>query len=308
MQAIVTLTMNPTVDVNVEVDRVDVEEKLRCADARYEAGGGGVNVSRAIHKLGGQSLAIYPSGGSMGRMLQNLLEREGLVHRPVPIEGTTRQCFNVLEKATGKQLRFILPGPVLREPEWQRCLDEVSSLEPKPRYVVASGSLARGAPEDLYARVARIGRELHARVIVDTSGKALPASLREGVYLIKPNLRELEQLTERRIEDEAGQEQAARSVIDRGQSEVVVLSLGKEGALVVSKEGSERVRAPSVPVQSKVGAGDSMVAGVVLGLARGLGLSDAVRFGVAAGAAAAMTPGTELCRREDAERLNEQVG
>jgi 6-phosphofructokinase 2 len=307
MPTVVTLTINPTLDVNSEADQIGPEEKLRCMDPRYEVGGGGLNVSRAIHNLGGESTAIYVSGGLIGQMLEKLLDRDGVDHRPLRIENMTREVFNILDNTTGRQFRFIMPGPTLRDSEWRRCLEELCALDPKPNYVVASGSLAPGVPEDFYARVVRTANDLGARTIIDTSGKALRSSLGERVFLIKPNMRELRQLTGRKIENRSQQEEAAESPIKHGQSEVVVLSLGKEGALMASSAGIERLDAPSVPVKSKIGAGDSMVAGIVLGLDRGLALRDAFRFGVAAGAAATMTPGTELCRREDTERLYEQI-
>jgi 6-phosphofructokinase 2 len=307
MPTVVTLTINPTLDVNSEADHIGPEEKLRCKDARYEVGGGGLNVSRAIHNLGGESTAIYVSGGLIGQMLEKLLDRDAVDHRPLRIQNMTREVFNILDNTTGRQFRFIMPGPTLRDSEWRRCLEELCALDPKPNYVVASGSLARGVPEDFYARVMRTANDLGARTIIDTSGKALRSSLGERVFLIKPNMRELRQLTGRKIENRSQQEETAESLIKHGQSEVVVLSLGKEGALMASSEGIERLDAPSVPVKSKIGAGDSMVAGIVLGLDRGLALRDAFRFGVAAGAAATMTPGTELCRREDTERLYEQI-
>jgi 6-phosphofructokinase 2 len=304
MQTIATLTMNPAIDKNSSVEQVIPEWKLRCKPPGHEPGGGGINVSRAIHRLDGQSVALYTAGGATGQMLQELLGYEGIInHRPIQIENLTRQNLTVLEESSGRQYRFAMPGPMLRDAEWRQCLDEVAILEPKTGYIVASGSLPPGAPNDFYARMASIAKEMGSRVIVDTSGEPLRLAAREGVYLLKPNLRELRQLAGRDLEDEAQQEAAAREIVESGQAEVVVVSLGAAGALLVSAAGQERLRSPTVPIRSRVGAGDSMVAGIVLALARGASLSDAVRYGVAAGAAAVMTPGTELCRREDVERL-----
>jgi 6-phosphofructokinase 2 len=307
MQTVITLTMNPTLDKSATVVNVVAERKLRCEPPRHEPGGGGVNVSRAIQRLGGESLALYPAGGPTGQMLQDLLDQEGLNHHPIPIENLTRQNLTVLEESTGQQFRFGMPGPMLRDAEWQRCLDELSGIDPKSDYIVASGSLPPGVAEDFYARVARLARDLGSRTLVDTSEEALCLAAREGVYLLKPNMRELRQLAGCEIKDESEQEAVAEEIVESGQAEVVVVSLGSAGALLVSSEGSERLRAPTVPIESKIGAGDSMVAGIVLGLARGQALPDAVRFGMAAGAAAVMTHGTELCRREDTERLYERM-
>ena len=301
--AILTLTLNPGIDKSSRVDNVAPERKLRCAAPRYEPGGGGINVSRAIHRLGGQSVALYLAGGPPGEMLNSLLHGEGLDHHPVRVEGWKRQNLIVLEESTGRQFRFDMPGPAVEEPEWGRLLARVSEIDPRPDYIVASGSLPPGVPEDFYARVARLAGDMGARVIVDASGQALSHALGEGVFLIKPNLREAGELAEGGAADESAREDWARRTVGSGGSEVVVLSLGAAGAMVVTGDGCEHVRAPTVPVKSKVGAGDCMVAGIVLSLTRGMSLGEAVRFGVAAGAAAVMTAGTELCRREDTERL-----
>lgn len=303
MQSIVTLTINPTVDKSASVEYVQPDRKLRCSTPRHEPGGGGINVARAIHNLGGTARALHASGGVIGSLLEALLDAEGIAHEAIPVSGMTRENLIVLEEATGRQYRFGMPGPQLQEPEWTRCLERLSQLDPPPAYLVASGSLPPGVPTDFYARVVEIGGGLGARVIVDTSGAALRAAARDGLYLLKPNLRELAEIVGADLADEREQEAAAQSIIDRAQAEVVVLSLGGAGALLVSREGIRRLRSPTVAIRSRVGAGDSMVAGIVVGLARGWPLEEAVRFGVAAGAAAVMTPGTELCRREDAERL-----
>jgi 6-phosphofructokinase 2 len=307
MQSIVTLTMNPSIDINSSVDHVVAERKLRCKPPRYEPGGGGINVSRAIQILGGESLALYPAGGYYGRMLQDLLDREGLNHSSFPIRGLTRETLIISEESTGQQFRFGMPGPTFGEAEWQHCLDRLFSLDPKADYVVASGSLPPGVPKDFYARIGNWSKGHGGKVIVDTSGEALHLALEAGVYLIKPNMRELGELANHEIEDEVELERVAMEMVERGKSEVVVVSLGAAGALMVSKDGYEHFRTPTVPIKSKVGAGDSMVAGIARSLAQGKTLREAVRFGVAAGAAAVMTPGTELCRREDTERLYQQM-
>jgi len=305
MEPILALTMNPAIDKGTGVDNVVPERKLRCHQPSFEPGGGGINVARAITKLGGTALILYPAGGPPGTMLEHLLDQEGLEHRKIPIRGWTRENLTVYEETSGQQFRFGMPGPDMSTSEWEECLQTFADVRPPPAYIVVSGSLPPGVPGDFYARVAAVAHKDGARVIVDTSGEALAMAVQEGVFLIKPNLRELGHLTGVEIRGEAEQEEVARGIIQEGRSEVVVVSLGAAGALLVTKEGSRRFRAPTVPIKSKVGAGDSMVAGIVLGLAQGRSLADAVRLGVAAGAAAVMTPGTELCRREDTERLYE---
>ncbi|WP_457651419.1 1-phosphofructokinase family hexose kinase [Rhodocaloribacter sp.] len=302
-----TLTLNPAVDKNTRLDHVAAERKLRCGPPRFEPGGGGVNVSRAIRKLGGASSAFFLSGGPMGRRLEELLAEEGIDRHPFAIEGWTRENLNVTEETTGRQFRFVLPGPEVRAEAWRRCLDAVAALTPTPAFLVASGSLPPGVPADAYARIAEVVRPRGTRVIVDTSGPALQATLRAPVFLIKPNLNELAALAGKPLEDETSVEREAGKLIAEGRCEAVVVSLGGGGALLATKAGLLRFHAPAVPIRSKVGAGDSMVAGLTLALARGRPLPEAVRFGVAAGTAAVMTPGTELCRRADVERLYPRV-
>ena len=302
MAAIVTLTMNPALDIATVTDRVVPEHKLRCEAPRYDPGGGGINVARAVHALGGDALAIFPAGGAAGEMIGHLLHQEGVLHGVVAITGFTRESLAVGERQTGNQYRFILPGPEIGPDDQERCLDRLAAALPGAAYVVASGSLPLGVPEDFYARVAKLAQSYKKRFVLDTSGPALSAA-GGGVYLLKPSLRELEELAGRKIGGDQNEEQAAHDVIAQGRAEIVVLSLGARGALVATAEGSERVAAIPVRVRSTVGAGDSMLAGILLGLCRGLVLRDAVRFGVAAGTAALLGSGTQLCRREDVERM-----
>ena len=307
MKTIVTMTLNPAIDKSTSVAHVTAERKLYCQPPRFEPGGGGVNVSRAIKKLGGESLLFYPAGGLTGKMLQKLLDREVLNHRSFPIEGLIRESLVVLEESTGRQYRFGMPGPEFQEHELEQFLTALSAVDPAPAYLVVSGSLPPGVPPDFYARVARVGKERGAKVIIDVAGDAMKRALEEGVYLIKPNVREFSELFGKDIKEEAQIKAEARKMIGSGWCELLVISLGAAGALMVSGETTERILPPTVPIVSKVGAGDSMVAGIVLSLVRGRPPRESVLFGVATGTAAVMTPGTELCRREDAERLFESM-
>lgn len=307
MPAIVTLTMNPAIDVSTGVDYVIADHKLRCGSPTYEPGGGGINVARAIRRLGARSLALFPAGGPAGLLLGQLLDAEGVPHRALPIAGWTRENTNVTERVTRRQFRFVMPGPTLAEREWQTILEQVGALDPAPQYLVASGSLPPGVPSDFYARIARRTAGRGVRMVLDASGEPLRAALAEGVYLLKPSLREFEELTGKEGCEESQLPIVARRLIDEGRCQVLILSLGARGVFWMSASERGRLAAPAVPVKSSVGAGDSLVAGVVLALARGRALADAVRFGVAAGAASVMNPGTELCRVADVERLYREV-
>ncbi len=304
---IVTLTVNPTIDINSAVDRVVPEWKLRCDPPSFEPGGGGINVSRAVRKLGGDSLALYAAGGFPGALLRELLDGEGLRHKAYEIKGPTREGLSILEKTTGLQYRFNMPGPVMNAEEWSGCLSwTVQNLE-EGDLLVASGGLPPGVPEDFYATLAETSKAKGVRMVLDTSGPALREALGHGLFLIKPNLREFAELTGQVREDEAQEARRAEELVAQGACQILVISLGAGGVMAVSAAGVDRVPAPVVPIKSKIGAGDSTVAGMVLALARGRPWPEALRFGVAAGASAVMTPGTELCRREDTERLFEQI-
>lgn len=303
MSKVLSLAMNPGIDKSSSVEHVVAERKLRCNPPHFEPGGGGVNVARAIKKLGGESVLVYPVGGHTGNRLKDLLEAEGITHRPVSIEGTTRESLAILDETSGQQFRFGMPGPNLSAEEWERCLLELSAIRPKPDYLVVSGSLPPGVPFDFYARVARALKEDGVKVVVDTWGEPFRQALEEGVYLVKPNYREFRELVGQDVQEESQIRAEALRLVKSGCCEILVISLGSAGALMIFEDVVEHIRPPIVPIVSKVGAGDSMVAGIVLSLAREQTPHDAVLFGIAAGAAAVMTPGTELCRREDAERL-----
>jgi 6-phosphofructokinase 2 len=297
--------MNPALDKSTRTPRVTPEEKLRCDSLTVEPGGGGVNVSRAIYQLGGESLLFYTTGGLTGQALERLIQAEGLHAQPLPIHSSTRESFTVLEETSLCQYRFNMPGPVLIEAEWQAALEAVAGTAPRPNYLVASGSLPPGVPLDFYVRLARRFSGSATKVIVDTSGRPLRELVEDPVpvYLIKPNLSELQELAGRALHDDDEIVAAAREIIAHSGIQNLIISLGAAGVIMVNATRAARQRSPTVPIRSKIGAGDSMVGGLVLGLARGLSEPEAVRFGVAAGAAAVMTPGTELCRREDVERL-----
>jgi 6-phosphofructokinase 2 len=307
MPTIVTLTPNPAIDLSTSVDRMIPMVKLRCATQRRDPGGGGVNVARVVKRFGGDVEAILPAGGATGELLRRLIDDEGVPNRIVAAEAPTREDISVTELSTGLQYRFILPGEALRESEWRACLSALSASAPAPQFVVGSGSLPPGVPNDFYADAAAIARGLGARFFLDTSGPPLAAAIEHGVALIKPNLREMRGLIGDECADQAECIAAARKFIAAGQVEIVALSLGHLGALLIT--GDEMWRAPPLPIQPKsvVGAGDSFLGAMAFSMAKGDSLADAFRLAVAAGAAALSHEGTELCRPADTYRLSAQV-
>ena len=307
MATIVTLTPNPAIDVSTSVDRVVPMLKLRCAPQRRDPGGGGVNVARVVRRFGGDVEAILPVGGFTGQLLRRLLEDEGIPSRFIEAGAETREDFSVSELSTNSQYRFVLPGERLHESEWRECLTALNRSKPVPKFIVASGSLPPGAPDDFYAQAAAMARKLGAKFFLDTSGAPLAAALEYGVDLIKPNLREIRDLTGAALADEADWIAAARNYIDAGKVATVALSLGHLGAILITRE--QVLRSPPLPIKpvSAVGAGDSFLGAIVYSLAKGDNMTDAFRLGVAAGSAALIQEGTELCRPVDAYRLSAQV-
>lgn len=304
--SIVTLTLNTALDVTADADEVVHTRKIRCRDVRFDAGGGGLNVARFAHALGTPVSAVLTVGGAMGSRVLDLVGAEGVSAVPVPIGGETRESFTVNEQASGKQLRFVLPGPTLTPDEQQQCLDALRRTAAPARFVVASGSLPPGVPPDFYQRVADLCREVSAALILDASGIGL-RHVTSGVHLLKPSLGELRERVGRALETEPEQVAAARELIDCGLTDAVVVSLGARGALLVTSDEAERFPAVAVTVVSEVGAGDAMVAGITAALARGAALSDAVRYGIAAATAKLQTPGTAAFGHNDVDAVFEKI-
>lgn len=303
---IITLTLSPCIDKTTSVPDLIPEKKLRCSEPVLDAGGGGINVARALKKLGAEAIAIYPSGGCTGQLFDQLLRRDQVQSINIHTNSETRENFIVVEEATGKQYRFGTPGTLLTEKEWKSCVDAVKQAD-GAEYIVASGSLPPGVPNNIFGTIASIAKEKKARFIVDTSGEALKEAVAQGVFLIKPNLNELGALSGMPVAGTAQIIDAARQVIEQNSCEVIVVSMGAAGALMITKDETEKIPAPRVTMRSTVGAGDSMLAGIVLSLTSKASLLDAVRYGVACGSAATMNPGTELCRKADADRLHTQI-
>jgi len=307
MKNIVTFTLNPAVDKSSSVDHVKAEDKLYCEQPVFEPGGGGINVSRAIKKLGGSSLLLYTAGGLTGQKLNKLLAEEELKQEALEIAAETRENLIVAEKKSELQYRFGMPGPEISEQEYEKIFSRLAELKPFPDYLVISGSIPEGVSDEVYAEMAVLAKKRGAKVVVDVSDCPLKSAVREGVFLIKPNLREFQELVGRELKDEDQIKKEALKLIKDKCCQVIVISIGAGGALLVSDQQAEFMRPPTVPIKSKVGAGDSMLAGIVLSLARGENLKKSFLYGIAAGSAAVMTPGTELCRKEDTDRLFDKM-
>lgn len=307
MPAIVTLTLNPALDISLHVDAVVPQHKIRTDPPRYDPGGGGLNVSRVCRRLGEPTTTIAPVGGPPGQRMLELLnadtESDGSANdvRMVPIQGDTRQSITVLGRQSGDEYRFVLPGPSLSPEEIDTCRTEVLQAAESCRCLVVSGSMPPGVDDGFVEDL--VDQLDDCLVIVDTSGSALRAALTSRAYLVKPSARELASLVDADLITEADVTSAAHEVMGWANVEVLVVSIGAGGSIIVTDDETFRLRAPTVQVRSAVGAGDSMVAGMAVGIHRGLDLPQAVALGIAAGSAAVLTDGTELCRAADVERL-----
>jgi 6-phosphofructokinase 2 len=307
MVEITTLTVNPALDVSTSVWRVRPTEKLRCTEPRRDPGGGGVNVARAAARLGAKTVAIYPAGGSAGSELTTLLMREGVACHPVAAAHETRENLFVLEQETGGQFKFVMPGRALAASEQEACLAALTQADRWADYVVLSGSLAPGLEAGFFARAARAAKSAGCKVALDTSGPALLAALQERVDLVKPNLDELAEFAGHALDTEEARLRACSGLVASGMARLVALTLGADGALLVARERAWRARSPRIEPVGQVGAGDSFLAGLLVKLGQGEAQDSALRYATAAGAAALLAPGTELCRLADVERLAPHV-
>lgn len=298
---ILTITLNPSIDKSTKLDTLKPENKLRCDEVVNDPGGGGINVSKALKKLETLSVALFPAGGHNGNMLCSLLKEEGILFHSFDTKAETRENWIVREASTNNQYRFTFPGRTVMEETIKLLVDHIRSFTPS--YIVASGSLPPGLPDYFYGMIVTNAASMGAKCIIDTSGTALQALKGKHVFMIKPNISELskmlniEQLEKKDIADAAQQ-----AVLD-GYSEMIVVSMGPDGAWLVTKDEKHFAAAPAVEKKSTVGAGDSMVAGIVFMLQQQQSLKEIISFGVACGTAATMNEGTKLFNKEDAEHL-----
>jgi 6-phosphofructokinase 2 len=310
MSRVVTLTLNPSIDLECEIERLIPHQKLRATEPSSAPGGGGINVARVATRLGGDAVAVYPAGGHRGELLPEMLAAEEVPDRPIEAEAETRENITIAESDTGKRFRLVLPGGALTETETKNCIETAINLVRPGDLLVASGSLPPGVPEDLYAGLARRAAEQRSRFVLDSSGEALRRALEAGVYLVKPNARELKEALGEEISTPDEVIDGARRLVSDGAAQIVVVSLADAGAVVATEGDVLRFQTPDVEMASPVGAGDSMVGALAFALAddgRDGSLESAARLAVAAGTAAVTTPGSDLCDPDDVWDLVERV-
>jgi 6-phosphofructokinase 2 len=304
---ILTITLNPALDITTTTAKLLPQRKLRCDAPRYDPGGGGINVSRVIKELGGESLAFAALGGRTGAQIKAMLAADGINVEAWRSRGDTRFSMTVMEAETGLHYRFVLPGPEQTDASAERLLRRLGERAASGYdFMVASGSLPPGLPLDFYGRLAEIARKNGAKFILDTHGDALREALPFRPWLIRLNHHEAQELVGG--DANLAAHVLARELVRRGSAEIAIIAMGERGAFLVSPDHSVEIAPPHVEVKSMVGAGDSFVGALTLALSRGWRLDDATRYGVAAAAAAVTTEATQLCEAATVEAIFTQMG
>lgn len=304
---ITTLTVNPAVDKSAKVNGLIPNIKQKCHSVQYHPGGGGINISRVLNNLKVKSNCVLAAGGHIGSLLQDLLLKEHLPVTTIPTKGMTRENFSVLDTNTQLQYRFGMPGCELSNNEIDKIKNHITKDNNAGDILVLSGSLSHNMPVDFYGQLIKLVKNSGIKVVVDTSGIPLQKALDEGVYLIKPNQKELAQLAGVEILTSAEQEKFAMKLVDSGKAKLVVVSLGSRGAFLASKNGVIYQSTPSVKVKSTIGAGDSMVAGLIYGIMNGLNLDDILKWGVACGVATTLSEGSQLGDKVEIENILKMI-
>lgn len=305
---IVTVTLNPAVDLELQVGEIAFDTVIRAEQSRMDVGGKGFNVSRMLNNLSMPSRAMGFVGGKSGDRLDDGLQQAGIETQFTWIGGETRTNVSIVQADQRHHIKVNESGPTITEHEWQSLEQAVNrQLRPGDWWVLA-GSLPLGLPSDVYRRLTQQIQAAGANVVLDASGEALALGCGAEPALIKPNYEEaLQLLGQAHSGDKLSPEAVAEALLALGPKKVV-LSNGKEGAVVATAEGTVRVASPVIRERNPIAAGDSMVAGMVYGLQQGWSLQDSVRLGVCCGAATASQPGTSLGERAQIVALLGSLG
>ena len=305
---VVTLTLNPAIDKSAKIEGLKPENKLKCFDIQHQAGGGGINISRVLKRLGVENHCVFPSGGNTGQLLNELLLKENIIVKSIKVDTWTRENFSVFDTNSNLQYRFGMPGNDVSAEKIKEIEDYLSSNLEDGDILILSGSLPENLPSNYYSKLIAQLKNKSIKIVLDTSGPALKNSLEESVFLIKPNQLELKQLANKESLTDKEMEEFATSLVKSGKSQYVVVSLGANGALIVSKEGFQYQKAPEVVVKSTIGAGDSMVAGLIYAFINNESQKNIIKWGVSSGAAATMNEGSNLAQKENIEQLFNSLG
>ncbi|SNR35165.1 1-phosphofructokinase family hexose kinase [Lutibacter flavus] len=291
---IITLTVNPALDKSAKIDGLVAEQKLKCHSIKYQAGGGGINISRILTRLNIDSDCVFTSGGDYGNYLEKLLLEEKVHITAIATEENTRENFSIIDTKTNLQYRFGMPGSKISTSELDLIIAEINKKVKEHDILALSGSLGEGMPVDFYSKIIKSLDNKRVKIILDTSGPALVNGLEQPVYLIKPNQKELALLAGKEVLTDKEQEEFAMQLVTSGSVKYVAVSLGAKGAFLASKEGVIYQSIPTVEVKSTIGAGDSMVAGLIFGIKQGYAADKMLKYGVACGMATTMSESTNL--------------
>jgi 6-phosphofructokinase 2 len=300
---IITLTVNPALDKSAKVNGLIPTQKLKCHSIQYQPGGGGINISRMLKRLGTETVCMLTSGGDSGKHLSNLLIKEAIQPEIINVKAWTRENLSVVDTHSDLQYRFGMPGNELSETELNAIKNLLSEKVDSEDILVLSGSLVENMPTDYYAQLIKLFADKNVKIIIDTSGSALKEALKENVFLMKPNQRELAQLGGKEFLVTAEQEAIAKELVNTKKAKYVVVSLGSRGAFLACNEGVFYKSTPSVIVKSTIGAGDSMVAGLIFGIQNGFSPEKILKWGVACGVATTMSEGTTLGTKENIDTV-----
>ncbi|MFI0431118.1 1-phosphofructokinase family hexose kinase [Mariniflexile sp. HMF6888] len=300
---IITLTINPALDKSAKVDGLVPTQKLKCHSIVYQSGGGGINVSRMLNRLDEKTQCIFTSGGDTGKNIHELLLKEGINPESIAVKSWTRENLSVVDTKSNLQYRFGMPSSGLQNVELTEIKSTLDKCLKNNDILVLSGSLPEKIATDFYATLIKLVSPKHIKIVIDTSGPALTEALKEKVFLIKPNQRELAQLAGEAFLSSTEQEAFALEMVKSGKAQYVAVSLGARGAFMASKEGIIYQSTPSVSVKSTIGAGDSMVAGLIYGIKKGFSIQDILKWGVACGVATTMNEGTNLANKSHVDHV-----
>jgi len=300
---IYTLTLNPAIDRELVVPDIAFDVVLRASSWQVDFGGKGFNVSRLLSGFDTPSIALGFIGGDSGRILKNGLNSLGIQTDFVCVEGETRTNISIRSESRSHYIKANEPGPTITEKNVQKLLERIEALASPGDWWVLAGSLPPGCPKDIYKRIITVVQSQGSKAILDTSGEPLVLGIEAAPYLCKPNLQEAEALTGGRGKSAL---ELASMVRELGP-ENVVISIGADGAIFIGKAGSFEVPSPRIEEKNPIGAGDSMVGGMVWALEQGFDFLDVVRWGVACGAGTASLEGTSVADMQIAQTLLDKI-
>ncbi|MCB0308419.1 MAG: 1-phosphofructokinase [Bdellovibrionales bacterium] len=306
LDMIATVTPNPSIDQHVSIEKLIKDDTLRANRVRRDPAGKGINVSRVLKRLGKETAAYAITGGYAGHMFKRFLHREGVNLKTLDILEETRINIIITDESDYTQTRISVPGPHVTNHQQKKFVELMMHQDPFPTWWVLGGSLPEGIPDNFYAELIGCINARGGKCILDTDNEPLRLGVNARPYMIKPNQYELSRLVGRDIASEKDMIRETRSLVKKGVS-IVAVTLGENGSLIVTADNAYRLTPPKVEAKSKVGAGDSFIAGAAMGFLQNLPIEEVFRHAVAAGTSAVLTEGTELVHKGTYEDLLAQI-